>query len=223
MASEVDISNLALAHLGDEATVASINPPEGSSQAEHCQRFYPIARDQILEMHNWRFSTKRIAPVLIASTVSEWTYSYALPDECLSVLAVLPPGATDDTSAPPLSYTDDWLTAPPTAASQYQTQPFVVESAADGTDLIYTNVPTPDVRYVRRVTDTSKFSPLVVVALSRLLASYLAGPVIKGEAGAAEAKNQFKLFLMAFAQAAMADANQRHTTAKQSVPWMSGR
>lgn len=51
MASEVDICNLALARLGDNATVASIDPPEGSAQAEHCARFYAIARDSLLEMH----------------------------------------------------------------------------------------------------------------------------------------------------------------------------
>ena len=45
MASDVDVCNLALAHLGDEATVASISPPEGSAQAGHCARFYPMARD----------------------------------------------------------------------------------------------------------------------------------------------------------------------------------
>ena len=45
MPSEVDICNLALGHLGDSATVATIDPPEGSAQAEHCARFYPIARD----------------------------------------------------------------------------------------------------------------------------------------------------------------------------------
>ena len=37
-----------LGHIGDAATVSSINPPEGSAQAEHCARFYPIARDALL-------------------------------------------------------------------------------------------------------------------------------------------------------------------------------
>ena len=58
MASEVDICNLALGHLGDNATVSSISPPEGSAQAEHCARFYPIARDALLEMHNWNFAMR---------------------------------------------------------------------------------------------------------------------------------------------------------------------
>ena len=45
MASVADICNMALGHLGDSATVASIDPPEGSAQAEHCARFYPMVRD----------------------------------------------------------------------------------------------------------------------------------------------------------------------------------
>lgn len=60
MASEVEISNLALSRIGDSATVSSINPPEGSAQAEHCQRFYPIARNSLLEMHAWSFCDRRI-------------------------------------------------------------------------------------------------------------------------------------------------------------------
>lgn len=59
MASAVDICNLALARLGDSATVASIDPPEGSAQSEHCARFYPLARRQIFEAHNWSFLIRR--------------------------------------------------------------------------------------------------------------------------------------------------------------------
>ena len=61
MASVVDICNLALAHLGDDATISSIDPPEGSAQAEHCKRFYTSARDTLLQLHPWNFASKRIA------------------------------------------------------------------------------------------------------------------------------------------------------------------
>ena len=72
MASVVDICNLALGHLGDPATVSSIDPPEGSAQAQHCARFYPIARDSLLEMHSWNFSTYREA--LAHLQPAEWIY-----------------------------------------------------------------------------------------------------------------------------------------------------
>ena len=53
MASDVDICNEALSHLGDSATVSSINPPEGSAQAEHCARFYPTTLATLFGTPTW--------------------------------------------------------------------------------------------------------------------------------------------------------------------------
>ncbi len=90
MSSEVDIVNLALSNLGEAATVSSIDPPEGSAEAEHAAMFYPMARDSMLEMHEWRFATKRVLLALTGSDTFEWTYAYALPAGMLRALAVLP-------------------------------------------------------------------------------------------------------------------------------------
>ena len=98
MASEVDICNLALGHLGDAATVSSLNPPEGSAQAEHCARFYPIARDSLLELHAWNFSTTRVALASLGSDWPEWQYCYACPTDAVNLLAVLGPSVSDDYS-----------------------------------------------------------------------------------------------------------------------------
>ena len=78
MASEVEICNLALARLGDAATVVSIDPPEGSAQAEHCAMFYPMARDTLLAQHPWGFAQRRVRPARLAA-------GYLLPDDCLCV------------------------------------------------------------------------------------------------------------------------------------------
>jgi hypothetical protein len=96
MSSEVEICNLALAHLGDSATVASIDPPEGSSQAEHCQRWYPIARNALLEMHEWGFATTRALLAEVVNPFPQWRRAYARPSDCLKVLAVLPADAASD-------------------------------------------------------------------------------------------------------------------------------
>jgi hypothetical protein len=77
MAAEVDICNAALGHLGDEATVAAITPPDGSVQAGHCARFYPMARDELLEMHTWRFNTQRAVLALSPSPPAGWAFAYA--------------------------------------------------------------------------------------------------------------------------------------------------
>lgn len=222
MASEVDICNLALGHLGDTATVASINPPEGSAQSEHCARFYPIARDALLEMHPWGFATKRVNLAALTSTWPEWQYAYALPGDVVNLLAVMPPNASDDYSVPMQSlYNING--APIPMAGQYQPQPYNTEVLDDGTSVIYTNQENAMLRYTALVTDPTKFSPLFVETLGYLLASKLAGPVIKGEDGRAVAKSMLATAMIYLGKAETSDANQRRTTTAQNVGWITGR
>lgn len=226
MASEVDISNLALSHLGDSATVASLDPPEGSAQAEHCARWYPIARNALLEMHDWKFNTVRVKPAQVEQNWSEWGYAYAVPSDCLKVIAVLPEGASGDYTT---GYEHSNVSAYSQAgdytgrASIYTAQPFTVESDEDGNIVIYTNQIDAVLRYTRVVTDTSKFPPLFVMTLARLLASYLAGPVLKGDTGMSVGEKQLGLAMAMLSKAGVADANQMRQPIEQSVPWLAGR
>ena len=119
MASEVEICNLALGHLGDTATVASLDPPEGSAQAEHCARFYPIARDMMLQAHAWNFATRRIQLAQLGEAPYGWAYSYARPFGALDVFDIQFPEVMDYAQ---------------------QSYPFVCESNADGDEVIYTDV-----------------------------------------------------------------------------------
>lgn len=222
MASEVDICNLALAHLGDAATVSSINPPEGSVQAEHCSRFYPIARDALLEMHAWGFATKRVAIAYLTNTWPEWTYAYAVPNDAVNIIAILPSEATNDYSVG-INTMFSQTGLPLIAGGVYQPQAFALETQADGTQIIYTNQEDATLRYSALITDTTQFSPLFVVSLSYLLASYLAGPTIKGEIGSAEAKRCLGLFQATFGKASVSDSSQRRNNISQNVGWMTGR
>lgn len=222
MASEVDICNLALAHLGDNATVSSINPPEGSAQAEHCQRFYPMARDTLLEMHPWGFATKRTTLALLGSNWPEWKYCYQAPNDMLNVLAVLADDAANDYSVPiPQPYSN--IATVNAGQGMYTPQPFSMETLEDGTQVVYTDVENAVMRYTGYVTDTTQFSPLFTDSLSWLLASMLAGPIMKGDAGAAMSQNLYKVFLNQLSRATTSDANQRRTNISQSVGWMANR
>jgi hypothetical protein len=196
MASDTDICNLALSHLGDEASVVTIDPPEGSPQADHCARFYPIARDSVLQMMAPSFATRRASMGLLTSPTAAWTYAYAKPSQCLRVLAVLPADATSDT-------VDALGTVP---------REYALESLDDGTEVILTNEPDAVIKYVVRVTDTAKFSPLVITTISHQLAAALAGPVLKGDAGRAEGKAQLQLAAAWMAKANVSDASQQKTS-----------
>jgi hypothetical protein len=203
MSSEVEICNLALSHLGDSATVASINPPEGSAQAEHCQRWYPIARNSLLEMHDWGFATTRTQLAELANTWPQWQHAYARPSDCLKVLAILP--STGQCS------------------SDQDGRPFVSESADNGNQIILTNQANAVARYTRMVTDTSKFSPLFTDVLGWYLSTYLAGPVLKGESAVKISRANMQIVLEMLGQAKLSDAAQQRQQITHAVPWLAGR
>lgn len=209
MADEVSICNLALAHLGDEANLTSIRPPDGSAQAGHCAQFYPVARGVLLQMHPWSFATRRatLAPTTnLASDI--WLYAYLLPAGCLRPLESSMPGSGSvllDNAMP-----NGWN--------------FTMETNEAGDAILYTNAQTATLRYIALVTDSSKYSPLFTAALARLLAAYLAGPVLKSAGGRSEAINQLKLFEAEWRAAAVADANSaRRASTVATPPWLAGR
>jgi hypothetical protein len=226
MATEVDICNLALAHLGDNATIASLKPPEGSAQAEHAARFYPIARDTLLESHSWNFAARRSNMPLISSTVAQWEYAYAVPNDCMDVTAVMSPDAQDDyVTRASASDNPGWQGnyAPSVSAGLYVPQPFVLETDSANTPMLLTNVKDAIIRYQAKVVDPSKFTSLFTLTLSWHLASMLAGPVIKGDAGQAEAKRCTGFMAAFLIQAKNADLNNRKINPEHIVPWTAGR
>ena len=214
MASAVDICNLALAHLGDAATVASIDPPEGSIQAEHCARFYPIARDSLLERNTWGFATKRVALALLAdlttSGQTEWDYVYQQPSDAVNIIAVLPPDAMDD-------YSDYYGAKHGYVPQQYSCELY------NGKEAIYTDQEDAYLRYSALVSNPALFSPLFTETLSWKLASMLAGPVIKGDAGQAEAQRCLMVAENLLKQAIASDAGQRRIQPVHRAPWIAGR
>ncbi|MDR1351518.1 MAG: hypothetical protein LBJ59_12230 [Zoogloeaceae bacterium] len=201
MASAVDICNLALSRLGDTATVSSIDPPEGSVQAEHCARFYPVSRDSLLEAYDWKFSTRWGTIARLDLSHPGWRIVYAVPNDMIRVIAVLPPGAV------------------PGAASVN----YAVETSAKGDLVILSNQDKASIHYTTRVTDTSKFSPLFVDALAWLLASNLAGPLIKGDAGAKMGQSCYQFAQATISQAKVSDANQPHDRQDHVPAWIKAR
>ena len=174
MASEVDICNTALAHLGSDAAISSIDPPDGSTEAGYCRRFYPIARKEMIEAFAWRFAQKRLLLAEVDNPSRAWSYAYALPSDCVRPLRVLT--AEQDrwfaleyerTGSPVSTLFDD------SKSAAYEVE--------DG--ILYTHEPQAVLLYLRDVVDTTRFTPGFVAGLSYLLASYLAGPLVRGGEG----------------------------------------
>ena len=210
--TETDICNLALAALGDEATVVSIDPPEGSAQADHCAQWYPLARDTVLESHDWKFASRRAAGAMLTTSVAPWGYAYAKPNKALRVRAVLPAGASSNYNQGVIE----------------NECPFDVETLEDGTEVIVTDQPDAVLCFTSAAVDVGKFPPLVVHAIARLLASYLAGPVLKGDTGRNESRAQLQLYNGWLLKAQTSDMNQQHVkdphvaqqlAARGGTPW----
>lgn len=212
MPSEIDIANLALGHLGDDATVTNFNPPEGSAQAEHCARWYPIARDSLLEQHDFGFATRRatLAQLVYTDPTGEWAYAYALPNLCIKPVEVYPSASASNVQL--TSYPLSSLVSDNGSLAGANGIEFTVETDDNGNKILLTNQPNAALLYIAQTTDTNKFSPLFVDTLGWYLASYLAGPVLKGDVGRAEAKGCLQIALGLMGKATVSDANQRRKT-----------
>jgi len=193
MASEVEIANLALSRLGDSATVASLSPPEGSAQAEKCARFYPLARDVMQEDFVWSFCVRRKSLALVANWSSgKWAYAYAAPSDMVRPISISHPEASSDQV--------DVLGTRPGAM-------FQVESTSTGQAIILTNQPEAELRYTVKVTDTTRYSAQFVDALAWRLASMLAGPILKGDAGIKMTQSCLQIAISLASDAAVKNAN----------------
>jgi hypothetical protein len=196
MPSEVDLCNLSLAQLGDAANISSISPPDSSAQAVHCSRFYPMARDALLEMHDWNFATRRASLSLLGDSTTEtgdwcsqWIYSYAAPADMMVARKVIAADAPDDWSA-------------------------------NVAIVIRTNQRDAHLLYTVKVTDPTKFSALFSASLVPFLAHYLAGPIIKGTEGISVSNGMLQRATAILARATASDSSQRRVDIVPAVPWM---
>ena len=199
MASNVELGNLALAHLGSDAQITSVNPPDGSKEAGYVKTFLPTARRELLEAHEWRFSLKRVALVeLVENPSDRWPYAYMKPSDCLKPRRIL---------------TAQGLVADVVFAYQ-PGMPFSLSmNDAGGADYqlenntIYTAQPEATLLYQTDVEDLNKATPMFYSALGYLLAAYMAGPVVRGKSGVAAAQRYRELAFSMAASAMTSDAN----------------
>lgn len=186
MASVVDLCNLALTHIGDPGVITGISPPDGSAQAARCAVLYPIARKNFLEAHDWHFAVKRATLADLDDATGAWLFRYAVPGDFMRISKILQSSAE--------------LHEP--------SEPFTIEIDGSGSRTVLTNVEDVSAVYVFDQTDVTKYSATAFSALATLLASYLAGPIVKGKAGVELGQFLYKRYLMELSVATAADASQ---------------
>jgi hypothetical protein len=163
-------------------------------------------------MHPWSFAVKRVALAEVDNPVEDdWGFAYALPSTCIRPLSALLPGVPER-----------YFGAQDSDAG---THPYIVEAAEDGSKILYTNVETAYLRFIDLVTNPTRFSPGFVVCLARLLASHLAGPILKGDSGMKVAAAQLKQFEREYLTATARDANVGKRNIRQTFQpaWLAAR
>ncbi len=151
--TEAQVCNLALGLVGQRQFIDRLD--EATTEADVCNRFYASTRDELLEVHHWRFATKRAVLALTTETRSGWGYCYAAPSDMLKAQRIWDgqrePGAGERI-------------------------PFTLElNDAAGGHLILTDLENAELVYTVALETVALWRPLFVKAVAAQLAVYLAG------------------------------------------------
>jgi hypothetical protein len=200
MATDVEICNMALSHVGISNQIAAVNPPDGSVEAGYCAVFYNQARRELIERKFWTFATRRVALAQITNVSKEWAFAYALPSDCVRPYRLEPAVRTAATESD--AYPAVYSASSVSAMREIESPSFEVEGST-----LYANVESPILVYAYDPTDPKQYPPLFVSALSLLLGAYLAGVIVRGTTGAALANRLRELAASAVDVAAESNAN----------------
>lgn len=198
---------MALSHIGAEAQVSNINPPDGSAEAGYCARFYPIARRIAMESHAWTFAKTRATLALVTTNPSSlWLYAYALPSDMVNAIRVLNLATVEA-----ILLSLDSFSMATTNALYWQlllrnTEQSSADFEIEG-GVLLTNEPDAVLIYTKDEENVSNWTPTFTSAVAQLLAGYLAGPIIKGTDGMKVGQAWTQSGLNLLGQAASSDAN----------------
>lgn len=125
-----------------------ISLDENSENARLVNAIYGTMRDDVLRSHPWNFAIKRSTPA-VSATAPNWGYSYAfpIPSDCLRILRV----STTETDT-----LEDYKLEDDSVLCEY--------------DTIY-------IKYIYRVTDSTKYDSNFIQCFALRLASELAFPI----------------------------------------------
>lgn len=159
MANETDFLNDALGQIG--ATYITAIDDE-STNANHCQVFWPPLRRSLIRAHHWNFATARaLLAQDVVAPISGFAFSYALPNDYLKVV---------EYSGVLNTVTDIVIPSFPI------TSRYVIEGKK-----LLTNDTQAYIEYLKDVDNPDLWDPMFYQAASHWLASKLASAITKNE------------------------------------------
>ena len=213
MATNVDICNLALALFGDAAEVTSIDPPDGSDQAGHCARWYPMALKKLSEEFDWSFAIKRARlseKLSFDKDLYGYEHAYSCPSDCVRVIRV-----SQIKTHSYGSVEQGVLREHPSMVSEdYE----IEQNPDNGGKMIVTDAPNAMIVYTTMMKSPSQFPAYFTDALVVLLASFLVGPLKRSDSSSSMAQSLLKQYEAALSRAKTLDASQSKFKRLERVP-----
>lgn len=208
MSSVIEICNLALSNIR-AGSINSLN--EGSLQAQQCKLKYAILRDRCLREISWQFNHKIRPLAPVTTDVYNWAYAYSYPQDCLKIKRLvgqqegIPFGQTGISMHNQMMRVGDLRRQIP-----YEVFNF------DDNKVIATNDPNLHIDFSAKVTDPNLFSDDFIIALSHLISSEVAIPIVGAELGRALRNDSLQLYRNYLASAIATDMNDQYFMPSES-------
>lgn len=179
-----NIANLAISHCGISKPIQDLTT-DRSIEAQMCRTWMDTARRTVLRRIPWSFSTKQVAPALVANyPTNEWMYAYQYPNDALKLTRFMSWRLNNDTRQSRIPYrVMQPVSIQLSAAPTLPTQPY-----AQTTGLwIYTNWPGANVglptviEYIFDNENVSQWPDDFNWALSLMLSTLIITTVTSGD------------------------------------------
>lgn len=197
MASKITICNMALS-LIKAGPIVSLG--EDSQEAETCKLWFDTCLDDIFGNTEWKFLRAYKPLTQIARPDGQEYYTYAYPADAAKVLAVMP------SECAAIAYLSD----APTQGIDYS----IMQGETDR--VIACRCTNLTVCYIKDPDDITQLSPMLVLALAHLLASYIAPSIIGGGESRSLAQANTSAYQAKLAEARTHDASQAKVTRRKA-------
>lgn len=225
MGSPVDICNQALLAIGAQAQISSINPSDGSTEANACSLIYPTQINALHRAAHWNFARAQIALTQlkafeingVVSTnppPTPWRYEYAYPSDCLQLRYLfITPLTASQTSTVGVS-----------GRERGGVQMFVegrdFDASGNPIKVILTNAPRAQAVYTAEVDEVDLWDPHFYTAAIATMAAWLVNPLSRNRA---LMNDQFNIAKNIIDQARISDGNEGLTVQDHVPDWMQVR
>lgn len=225
----VEVVNIALAEIGAQESVQSINPSDGSSTADIASLLYQPKIDSLSRAAHWNCLRYQQELTLIRATIIDgeqsddpppkpWLYEYLYPDDCLKARFIIPYIETIGVSPPLTTAFNQAPVLLPQAAVPY----------AIATDMylgqrrkvILSNAAQPIMVYTSRVTDCNLWDPHFLNAATSFLGAWLVNALSRNRE---LMQDQINIAKDIIAQARISDGNEGITSVDHLPDWMAVR